>query len=162
MDFGLEFVAAGAPDPGNPAAVPMKTIDEWEVQGLVQFPGHVEDMPGFLAEADIFVLPSYREGLPRSLIEAGASGLPLIATDVPGCRDVILNGRDGILVPARNAIALADAISRLVADTGLASRLGIAAREKVLTTFNESDVIKHTLDVYDELIPGFSTPPEIR
>ncbi len=160
--LGLEFVAAGAPDPGNPAAVPMKTIDEWEVQGLVQFPGHVEDMPGFLAEADIFVLPSYREGLPRSLIEAGASGLPLIATDVPGCRDVILNGRDGILVPARNAIALADAISQLVADTGLASRLGIAAREKVLTTFNESDVIKHTLDVYDELIPGFSTPPEIR
>ena len=154
---GLEFVAAGAPDPGNPAAVPIKTINEWKTEGLVQFPGHVEDMPDFLSKADIFVLPSYREGLPRSLIEAGASGLPLIATDVPGCRDVISSGRDGILVPPRNAIALADAISRLAADDGLASRLGAAAREKVLATFNESDIIKSTLDVYEELIPGFAT-----
>jgi glycosyltransferase involved in cell wall biosynthesis len=154
---GLEFVAAGAPDPGNPAAVPIKTINEWKTQGFIQFPGHVEDMPGFLGEADIFVLPSYREGLPRSLIEAGASGLPLIATDVPGCRDVIVNGQDGILVPPRNANALADAILRLVADAGLASRLGSAAREKALSTFNENDIIKQTLDVYEELIPGFAT-----
>ena len=90
-------------------------------------------------------------------VEAGASGLPLIATDVPGCRDVISSGRDGILVPPRNAIALADAISRLVADGVLASRLGAAAREKVVATFNESDIVKNTLDVYEELIPGFAT-----
>ena len=83
---------------------------------LVQFPGHMEDMPAFFAEADIFVLPSYREGLPRSLIEAGACGLPLIATDVPGCRDVIMYGLDGILVPSRDATALANAIWRLVTD----------------------------------------------
>jgi glycosyltransferase involved in cell wall biosynthesis len=158
---GLEFIAAGAPDPHNPAAVPIKTINEWETQGLVQFPGHVEDMPDFLARADIFVLPSYREGLPRSLIEAGASGLPLIATDVPGCRDVITNGRDGILVPARNATALADAILGLVVDADLASKLGLAARKKVHTSFNESTVIKQTLDVYEELIPGFSASAKI-
>jgi glycosyltransferase involved in cell wall biosynthesis len=152
---GLEFIAAGAPDPGNPAAVPIETIRDWETQGLVQFPGHVEDMPALFAEADIFVLPSYREGLPRSLIEAGACGLPLIATDVPGCRDVIMNGLDGILVPSRDATALANAIWRLVTDADLASRLGVAAREKVLRSFDEKLVIKRTFDVYEELIPGF-------
>ena len=155
----LEFIAAGAPDPGNPAAIPIETIREWENRGLVQFPGYVEDMPACLAGADIFVLPSYREGLPTSLIEAGACGLPLIATDVPGCRDVITDGRDGLLVPARDATALAHAILRLVADAELASRLGSAAREKVLRSFDDNIVVRHTLDVYEGLIPGFTMSP---
>ena len=159
---GLEFIAAGAPDPGNPAAVPIETIREWESEGLVQFPGYLENMPELLAEADIFVLPSYREGLPRSLIEAGACGLPLIATDVPGCRDVITDGRDGLLVRARDATALAGAITRLVADVDLASRLGLAAREKVLRSFDENIIIGDTLDVYEELMPGFTAPGETR
>jgi glycosyltransferase involved in cell wall biosynthesis len=152
---GLEFIAAGLPDPGNPAAVPMETIRNWESQGLVQFPGHIDDMPALFAEADIFVLPSYREGLPRSLIEAGACGLPLIATDVPGCRDVITDGLDGILVPSRDATALANAIWRLVTDADLASRVGMAAREKVLRSYDETLVIRRTVDVYEELVPGF-------
>ena len=154
---GLKFIAAGVPDPGNPAAVPIDTIRNWESQGLVQFLGHVEDMPALFAEADIFVLPSYREGLPRSLIEAGACGLPLIATDVPGCRDVITNGLDGILVPSRDATELANAIWRLVTDADLASRLGMAAREKVMRSFDETLVIRRTVDVYEELLPGFAT-----
>ena len=158
---GLQFIAAGAPDPGNPAAVPIETIRKWKNEGLVQFPGHVEDMPGLLGEADVFVLPSYREGLPRSLIEAGACGLPLVAADVPGCRDVITNGRDGLLVPARDAAALANAISRLVDDADLASRLGLAARDKVLRSFDERIIIGDTLAVYEELMPGFKTPGQI-
>ena len=157
---GFEFIVAGAPDPGNPAAIPIETIREWEGQGLVQFPGHIEDIPRLLAETDVFVLPSYREGLPRSLIEAGACGLPLIATDVPGCKDVITNGLDGILVPARDARALADAIWQLVSDADLASRFGVAARERVLRSFDENIVIQRTLDVYEELMPGFAVPAE--
>ena len=153
---GLEFIAAGGADPGNPAAIPVEAIREWERQGLVRFPGHVENMPELLAGADIFVLPSYREGLPTSLIEAGASGLPLIATDVPGCREVITNGRDGILVPPRDATALASAIAQLVADADLAARLGLAARERVLRSFDEDIVIRDTLNVYEELLPGFT------
>jgi glycosyltransferase involved in cell wall biosynthesis len=156
---GLEFIAAGAPDPGNPAAIPIETIRQWESQGLVQFPGHVEDIPGLLAETDVFVLPSYREGLPRSLIEAGACGLPLIATDVPGCRDVITNGQDGLLVPPRDPSALATAISQLASNPDLALKLGLAAREKICRSFNENRIIQDTLDVYEELMPGFKMAP---
>jgi glycosyltransferase involved in cell wall biosynthesis len=156
---GLEFIAAGAPDPGNPAAIPIETIREWEGQGLVHFPGHIEDIPRLLAETDVFVLPSYREGLPRSLIEAGACGLPLIATDVPGCRDVITNGHDGLLVPSRDATALAAAISQLVRNPDYALRLGLAAREKICQSFNENRIIQDTLDVYEELMPGFKMAP---
>ncbi len=156
---GLEFIAAGAPDPGNPAAVPIETIREWQGQGLVRFSGHVENMPGLFSETDVFVLPSYREGLPSSLIEAGACGLPMVATDVPGCKDVITNGQDGILVPSRDATALAAAISRLVIDADLALKLGLAARQRVLRSFDENIIIKHTLSVYEELMPGFATVP---
>lgn len=152
---GLSFIAAGAPDPGNPAAVPIEKIREWERLGLAQFLGHVDDMRELLAETDIFVLPSYREGLPRSLIEAGACGLPLIATDVPGCKDVITDGQDGLLVPARDAPALANAIWRLAVNNDLARRLGLAARERVVRSFDETIVIDRTLEVYEELIPGF-------
>ena len=116
-------------------------------------------MPGLLAETDVFVLPSYREGLPRSLIEAGACGLALVATDVPGCRDVITNGQDGLLVPSRDSTALAAAISRLVTDSDLALKLGAAARQRVLRSFDENIVIKQTLSVYEELVPGFATGP---
>jgi glycosyltransferase involved in cell wall biosynthesis len=152
---GLDFVAAGAPDPGNPGAVPIEKICEWERLGLAHFPGHVDDMRELLAETDIFVLPSYREGLPRSLIEAGACGLPLVATDVPGCKDVITDGQDGLLVPARDAPALAKAIWRLAENDDLARKLGLAARERVVKSFDETIVIERTLDVYQELIPGF-------
>jgi glycosyltransferase involved in cell wall biosynthesis len=152
---GLVFVAAGAPDPGNPAAVPAETIRNWENQGLVRFPGHVERVERLLATADVFVLPSYREGLPRSLIEAGACGLPIIATDVAGCRDVITDGIDGLLVPARNAGSLAEAIWRVASNPELAARLGAAARERVVRCFDEQIVIRQTLDVYEELAPGF-------
>jgi glycosyltransferase involved in cell wall biosynthesis len=151
----LDFVAAGSADPGNPAAVPKEKIQEWEAQGLVRFPGHVEDIPELLAEADVFVLPSYREGLPRSLIEAAACGLPLVATDVPGCREVITDGRDGLLVPPRDATALADAIRKLVEDPELASRLGANAREKAKAVFDEDLIIDSTLNVYRELFPDF-------
>jgi glycosyltransferase involved in cell wall biosynthesis len=113
-------------------------------------------MRALYADADIFVLPSYREGLPKSLIEAAACGLPLIATEVPGCKDVITNGQDGLLIPPRSASALATAIWRLAANPDLARKLGAASREKALRCFDEKLVIKQTLDVYEELIPDFA------
>jgi glycosyltransferase involved in cell wall biosynthesis len=101
---------------------------------------------------DAVVLPSYREGLPKGLIEAAACGLPLVATDVPGCREVVADGVDGLLVPPRSADALAQAIARLRDDSALAGRLGEAARRKALEHFDESIVIARTMAVYDELI----------
>ena len=118
-----------------------------------QWLGHVDDMPALLRSVDIVALPSYREGLPKGLIEAGASGCALIATDVPGCREVVEHEVDGLRVPVRDGIALADAIERLVRDAPLRTRLAAAARAKAIARFDERSVIARTVDVYRELVP---------
>jgi len=147
------FLLAGDPDPGNPAAVSKATLQGWVEEGVIEWLGHVDDMPVLYGTVDIIALPSYREGLPKSLIEGAACGLPLVATDVPGCREVITDGEDGLLVPVRDSVALAVAIARLVDDTALSARLGAAAREKALREFDERIVIERTLAVYGELLP---------
>jgi len=148
----IRFLLAGDPDPGNPAAVPEATVRAWADEGVVDWLGHVDDMPGLFATVDIVVLPSYREGLPKGLIEAAACALPLVTTDVPGCREVVADGVDGLLVAVRDAPALAGAIARLQDDPALARRLGDAARIKALARFDESVVIRDTLAVYRELL----------
>lgn len=147
----IRFLLAGAPDPGNPSGVPEDTVRAWQAEGVIQWLGHVEDMPGLLANVDLMVLPSYREGLPKSLIEAAACGLPLVTTDVPGCREVVIDEVDGLLVPPRDAESLANAIARLHDDPALAQRLGETARSKALAKFDECIVIERTLAVYREL-----------
>lgn len=150
----VDFLLAGAPDPGNPAAVPEATVREWVQEGLVEWLGHVHDMPALFRSVDAVVLPSYREGLPKGLIEAAACALPLVTTDVPGCREVVTDGLDGLLVPARDAPALARAILALKTDEQLRQRLGAAARAKALALFDERSVIENTLAVYRELLPA--------
>lgn len=149
----VQFLLAGTPDPGNPAAVDEQTVASWVDQGLVQWLGHVDDMRALFHSVDLVVLPSYREGLPKSLIEAAACSLPLITTDVPGCHEVVTDGVNGLLVPVRDSAALATAICRLLDDPVLAARLGHAARTKVLTEFDERIVIQRTMAVYLELLP---------
>ncbi|WP_233347982.1 glycosyltransferase family 4 protein [Luteimonas sp. MC1572] len=149
----IEFLLAGDPDPGNPAAVPEATVRAWADEGVVQWLGHVDDMAALFASVDVVVLPSYREGLPKGLIEAAACALPLVTTDVPGCREVVSDGVDGLLVPVRDAAALAAAIARLHDDPELAARFGKAARAKALAEFDEKIVIDRTLAVYRELLP---------
>lgn len=148
----IRFLLAGDPDPGNPAAVPEATVRSWVEDGTLEWLGHVDDMPGLFASVDMVVLPSYREGLPKGLIEAAACALPLVTTDVPGCREVVRDHREGLLVPARDAAALATAIALLQDDPALASRLGAAARERALAEFDETIVIRRTLAVYRELL----------
>jgi glycosyltransferase involved in cell wall biosynthesis len=148
----IDFLLAGDPDPGNPAAVPEAQIRGWVEEGLLQWLGHVDDMPALFASVDAVVLPSYREGLPKGLIEAGASGLPLVTTDVPGCREVVTDGVDGLLVQVRDAATLAAAIARLHDDAALCERLGRAARKKALAEFDERIVLGKTLAVYAELV----------
>lgn len=148
----IRFFLAGTPDSGNPASVPEITVREWEAEGLVEWLGHVSDMPALLASADIVVLPSYREGLPKTLIEAAACAAPLITTDVPGCREVVTHEVEGLLIPSRDAQALALAIVRLQDDPALMHRLGQAARQKALSEFDEKIVVEKTLAVYQEIL----------
>lgn len=151
--YSIDFLLVGEPDAGSPDTVPEATIRDWVAEGLVNWLGHVADMPSLLQNVDSLVLPtSYGEGLPKSLIEAAACALPLITTDVPGCRDVVTHEVDGLLVPVRNAQALAEAIARLHDDPALRHRLGQAAREKALREFDEQLVIQRTMAVYDALL----------
>lgn len=148
----MRFMIAGDIDPGNPAAVPMETALAWQAAGLVELLGHVGDMAALYRSVDVVVLPSYREGLPKALIEAAACALPIVTTDVPGCREVVTNGVDGLIVPVRNATALAEAITRLESEPGLAARLGAAARKKALAMFDEKIIVARTLEVYAEIL----------
>lgn len=149
----VRFLLAGNPDPGNPDAVPESTVKTWVDEGLVEWLGHVDDMPALLASIHAMTLPTaYGEGVPRSLIEAAACGLALITTDAPGCREVVDNEVDGLLVPLRNAEALAAAIARIDDDPELAVKMGRAAKAKALREFDERIVIERTLAVYDELL----------
>jgi len=148
----IRFLLAGAPDPGNPAAIPQATLDGWQAEGLIELLGQVSDMAALFATADMVVLPSYREGLPKSLIEAAACALPLVTTDVPGCREVVTHEVDGLLVPVKDAKALANAIERLHLDPVWARQLGLAARARALKEFDERIVIRRTLAVYGELL----------
>lgn len=151
----IRFLLAGASDPGNPAAVPEAAVRSWVDEGIVEWIGHVDDMPALFASSDVFVLPSYyREGLPKSLIEAAACATPLITTDMPGCRDVVIDGVDGLIVPPRDADALGTAIARLLDAPELARKLGLAARAKTLAAFDERIVIRRTLETYEEVLDG--------
>ncbi len=147
----VDVLIAGDPDPGNPAAVPESLVNAWVAEGLIEWLGHVDDMPTLYRSVDAVVLPSYREGLPKGLIEAAACGLPLITTDVPGCREVVTDGVNGLLVPVRDASAIAAAIVRLAEDPPLCARLGKAAQENAQAEFDERSVISRTLDVYIDL-----------
>ena len=136
------------PGDDNPAAIPQATLDAWADEGVVEVAGPSRDIAGAYAAAHIAVLPSYREGLPKSLLEAAAAGLPMVATDVPGCREVCRDGETGLLVPLRSIEPLADALEKLAADPALRTRLGNAARHAAETEFAEAIVIAQTLALY--------------
>jgi glycosyltransferase involved in cell wall biosynthesis len=157
-DAGLDahFIVAGTPDPGNPGSVTEAELAEWRGWGILDFIGHYDDMPELLQRADIVVLvTAYGEGAPRILMEAAASGVPVIASDHPACRQVVTHGETGLLVPSRDAEALATAMQRLLEDPELRAGMGQKARQKMETEFDERIVINRTLDVYREILPAF-------
>jgi glycosyltransferase involved in cell wall biosynthesis len=149
------FAIAGIPDPGNPASVPLGQIDSWKTSDQVEVWGWQNDMPSALAKADIFCLPSYREGVPNALLEACACGLPIVTTDVPGCRDVVTHGVNGLLVPPQDAQALADALEMLLNDPVLRDRMGNMGRQIALKHFSLDMIIRQTLLVYQQALPSY-------
>ena len=137
----------GPLDGGNRTAISRAELNDWVSHGLIQYLGETEDVRPFIKEATAVVLPSYREGLPRSLLEAAAMGRPLIATDVPGCREVVDDGTNGLLCAPQSAESLADAMRRLADLTPEErSAMGLASRRKVEAQFSETVVIQAYLD----------------
>ena len=149
---GVRMRLAGGIDPGNPASVTQADVDAWHREGCIEALGERSDIADLYAAAHIAVLPSYREGLPRSLIEAAACGRAVVTTDVPGCRDAIEPDETGLLVPPRDAQALADAIGRLASDADLRQRLGRAGRRLAQNEFDIEDVCRRHLDIYRTLL----------
>ncbi|MDB5966728.1 MAG: alpha-D-QuiNAc alpha,3-galactosyltransferase [Polaromonas sp.] len=139
----------GRPDHGNPASLTEKALLKWDEEGIVRWLGHSDDMASVLATTHIACLPSYREGLPKSLLEALACGLPVVTTDVPGCREVVNDGVNGFLVPARQSVPLANALERLAGDALLRQAFGMQGRLRALNEFSDAVVVKATLAIYD-------------
>jgi glycosyltransferase involved in cell wall biosynthesis len=150
---GVELrVRLVGPTDDNPASIPRATLAEWNREGVVEVVGPSKDIAGEYARAHIAVLPSYREGLPKSLLEAAACGRPMVATDVPGCREVCINGETGLRVPARTVEPLAKALERLVLDPSLRQRFGENARHLAETIFAEKIINAQTLALYEKIL----------
>ncbi len=150
----IRMVLVGAPDPGNPTTVTQDQIDAWVRDGLIDWDGERDDIAAVWASAHIAVLPSYREGMPKSLLEAAASGRPLVAADVPGCRALVRDGDNGLLVPPRDPAALADAIDRLAADGALRRAFGAAARADVEARLSQERIADAMQALYRRLTNG--------
>jgi glycosyltransferase involved in cell wall biosynthesis len=149
------FALVGNTHPSNPRAVPGAQLKAWDLEGVVEYWGRREDMSNVLQESHIVCLPSkYGEGVPRILIEAAAAGRPLVATDIPGCREVVRDGITGLLVPCGDVNALARAIAHLAGDVDLRRRMGAKARQLAETEFDERTTVTKTLAVYDALLRG--------
>jgi glycosyltransferase involved in cell wall biosynthesis len=146
------FVLVGDSDAGSPSAIPRQQLVDWQSSGLVEWWGHQDEMNRVLKQATIVCLPSHREGVPKVLLEAAASGRAIIATDVPGCRDIVRDGVNGVLVPAMNAQALALAIEELLRNAATRARMGASGPELVAAKFSEQVVVRQTLDLYRELL----------
>lgn len=147
------FLLAGAPDSANPESVPEERLRAWHEEGVVERLGSRADMPRLLAGCHLFVLPTaYGEGVPKALIEAAASGRPIVTSDAPGCREIVRHGRNGLLVPPRDRAALVAAIRALLDDPAARAAMGRAGREIALDGFGEDEVVRRTLAVYDRLL----------
>jgi len=150
----VRFVLAGRCDEENPASIEPKQLHQWQEDGVIEWWGHRDDMPIVMGSAAMIVLPSYREGLPVSLVEAAACGKAIVATNVPGCRDIVLHGVNGILVPPKDAKALADAIMTLLNNETLRDEFGRCGRDIAVKEFSAEAVIGQTLALYRELLYG--------
>jgi glycosyltransferase involved in cell wall biosynthesis len=144
----IQFLLAGASDPGNPSAITENELAAWKRQGNIKILGHVDNIRQLMQTVDLVVLPSHREGVPRGLLEAASMELPIIATDVPGCREIVENGRNGFLIPVNDAPALAAKIAELFADPVLCRKFGREGRLKVRNEFEQKLVFEQTVHVY--------------
>ena len=150
--YNVRLLSIGPKEPEKPDAISVSETDRFEISDRVHFCGQREDVDELMMTMDIYTLPSYREGYPRSAMEASAMSLPVIATDIRGCREVVDDGETGFLVPVRDAKALEQAIERLIENKELRSEMGKKARKKAEVVFDEQNVINIIMEEYKELL----------
>ena len=146
------FVLVGDTDPGNLTAVSAEQLQRWADEGVIEWWGHQSDMRKVLSRSNIVCLPSLREGVPKVLIEAAACGRAIVTTDAPGCREIVREGENGLLVPIRDSKALADALRLLIESAPLRALMAAKGREIAVTEFSVERVVNETLGVYRELL----------
>jgi glycosyltransferase involved in cell wall biosynthesis len=146
------LLIAGTSDPANPASVTEAEAKSWNSEVGIAWLGYVGDIVSFWSKAHVAVLPSRREGLPLSLMEAAACGRAMIASDVPGCREIVIHEQTGLLFPVDNALALADAMGRLAGDPSLRARYAMAARKLVIERFTAEIIGRQTVALYKRVI----------
>jgi glycosyltransferase involved in cell wall biosynthesis len=150
------LLIAGNPDPANPASVALKEVDEWTKRPGITWLGHVKDIASLWKRCHFAVLPSHREGLPGSLMEAAACARAMIATDAPGCREIVIDGQTGLLVPIEDPQALAEAIVKLATSPELRMQYAKAARDLVVTKLSARIIGESIVRLYDGMIAGQS------
>jgi glycosyltransferase involved in cell wall biosynthesis len=146
----VRLLIAGDPDPANPDSVRLEEAQQWNSEPGITWLGHVEDIAALWRRSHIAALPSHREGLPKSLLEAAACGRPLVATDAPGCREIVIPDQTGLLAPIEDPEALADAIGELAVSQGLRMRYGAAARQLVVEKMSAHSVGAAIVALYEE------------
>ena len=147
------MVLVGRPDPDNPESVPETVLRQWHDERTIEWWGYRSDMADALSEATLVVQPSYeQEGLPKSLVEAAAVGRAIVATDVPGCREVVHDNENGLLVPPRDAAALAKAIARLLTQPSRRAEMGRQGRQLAEQEFSSDTISRQTIAMYQEMM----------
>ncbi len=150
--INARFQVAGGMEGDNPNTISKSEMESLVADGATEWLGRVNDMPALYATAAIVAYPSwYREGVPKVLLEAAASGKAIVTTDHPGCREVVVSGENGYLVPVKNAQATANAIEKILNDPALRERMGAAGRQKALNEFDVAHVVAQTLGVYSRI-----------
>lgn len=147
----FNLLIAGERDPANPASVTQREVELWATEAGVEVLGQIKRIETLWQRAHIAVLPSRREGLPKTLLEAAACGRPMVATDVPGCREIVVPDETGLLVPPDDPTALAEAISKMAASATLRARFGTAARKRVIEKFSADAIGAQIVDLYRRL-----------
>ena len=147
-----KFLLVGDIDPGNPSTLYKEELIAWQEEYGVEWLGHQTNVPQIMQRSHVIVLPSYREGLPKTLLEGAAARRPMIASDVAGCREVVTHGVTGLLIPPREVEPLAQAMNTLGESADLRQRYGAAPRQKAEAVFSVEDAVTHTFRVYNELV----------
>jgi glycosyltransferase involved in cell wall biosynthesis len=145
------LLIAGNPDPANPASVSLQEVNEWTRRPGITWLGHIKDIASLWKRCHFAILPSHREGLPGSLMEAAACGRAMIATDAPGCREIVIENQTGLLVPIEDPPALAHAIMKLATSPELRARYGKGARELVVSKLSARMIGEQVVRLYRDM-----------